>query len=153
MHFAVVCAEDMPRVDAAARAAAAGTRFGTGFLDLYERACKQVPVRPVPPAFYDAPRADVPVLVLSGGADPATPPRHGETVAGTLPRALHLVAPHLGHGVTQYGCAPELIGRFLRQADAPGRGPFAGLDDGKDAGCLARLPAPVVFRPPAFITP
>ena len=153
MHFAVVCAEDMPRVDAAARAQTAATRFGTGFLDLYERACQQVPVRPVPPAFYEAPRADVPVLILSGGADPATPPRHGEVVARSLPRALHLVAPHLGHGVTQYGCAPELIGRFVRQADAPGRAVFAGIEDGKDAGCLERLPAPVVFRPPAFITP
>ncbi|MCU0952199.1 MAG: alpha/beta hydrolase [Burkholderiaceae bacterium] len=153
MHFAVVCAEDMPRVDAPARAAAAATRFGTGFLDLYERACRQVPVRPVPAAFYEPPRADVPVLILSGGADPVTPPRHGDSVAASLPRALHLTAPHLGHGVTQHGCAPELIGRFVRQADAPGRGPFAGLEDGKEAGCLARMPAPVVFRPPAFITP
>ncbi len=153
MHFAVVCAEDLPRIDAAARASAAATRFGTGFIALYERACAQVAVRAVPPDFYASPSADVPVLVLSGGVDPATPPRHGEQVARTLPRALHLVAPYLGHGVTLHGCAPELIQRFVRQADAAGRGPFAGIEDGKDAGCLARLPAPPAFRAPTFGTP
>lgn len=153
MHFAVVCAEDLPRMEEAQRAAAAATRFGTGFIELYERACSQVPVRPVPPSFYQTPTADVPVLLLSGGADPVTPPRHGEVVAKALPRALHLVAPHLGHGVTHHGCAPELVARFVRQADAPGRGPFAGIEDGRDAGCLERLPAPPAFRPPSFVTP
>ncbi len=153
MHFAVVCAEDMPRTGADQRAAAAATRFGTSFLDLYERACARIQVREVPNAFYGAPTADVPVLILSGGADPVTPPRHGEWVAKTLPRALHLVAPHLGHGVTQHGCAPELIGRFVRQADEPARGPFAGIEGGRDADCLARLPAPLPFRAPVFVTP
>lgn len=153
MHFAVVCAEDMPRVDADSREKAAATRFGTGFIEVYERACSRITTRKVPEAFYTAPGADVPVLILSGGADPVTPPRHGDVVTKTLPRALHLVAPHLGHGITHHGCGPELLARFVRQADAPGRAPFAGIEDGKDAGCLSRLPAPPAFRPPAFITP
>jgi pimeloyl-ACP methyl ester carboxylesterase len=150
MHFAVVCAEDMPRVDGAARAAAAATRFASGFIELYERACARVAVRPVPEAFYVPTTADVPVLLLSGGLDPVTPPRHSDLVARTLPRALHLTAPNLGHGVTHQGCAPELIARFVRQADQPGRDPFAGIEDGKDAGCLARLPTPPAFRPPGL---
>jgi pimeloyl-ACP methyl ester carboxylesterase len=153
MHFAVVCAEDLPRVDAAARAAAASTRFASGFIELYERACARIAVRPVPAAFYTPASADVPVLLLSGGADPVTPPRHGDLVARTLPRALHLTAPNLGHGVSHHGCAPELIARFVRQADQPGRGPFAGIEDGKDAGCLERLPAPPAFRPPGLAAP
>jgi pimeloyl-ACP methyl ester carboxylesterase len=138
MHFAVICAEDMPRIDAAARRAAAATRFGTAFLELYEHACAQVPHAPAPPAFYELPRADAPVLILSGGADPATPPRHGARVAQALRQTLHLVAPHLGHGVSTQGCAPQLIARFVRQ------GSFAGID----GGCLERLPAPPFFRAP-----
>jgi pimeloyl-ACP methyl ester carboxylesterase len=137
MHYAVICAEDVPRVDAAAVAAAHATRFGTVFIDVYRETCRDVPVRAVPPAFFSLPRHDVPVLILSGGADPATPPRHGERIAAALPRARHLVAPNLGHGITAQGCAPELITRFFRQGD------FEGID----GACLARLPAPTFFRP------
>jgi pimeloyl-ACP methyl ester carboxylesterase len=138
MHFAVICAEDMPRIDPADRAAAAATRFGTGFIELYEQACKEVPHRPAPPAFYTLPNVHVPVLLLSGGADPATPPRHADIVAKGLPNSRHLVAPNIGHGVSAQGCAPEMVARFVRQAS------FNGID----AACLERLPAPPFFRPP-----
>ncbi len=139
MHFAVVCAEDLPRVDDAARAAVAATRFGSSFIRIYDEACAAVPKREVPAAFYHLSDADVPVLVLSGGADPATPPRHGERVAREMKRATHVVAPHLAHGVSMHGCAPELVANFIRQAGA------AGLD----LDCLNRLPAPKFFAPPS----
>jgi pimeloyl-ACP methyl ester carboxylesterase len=141
MHFAVICAEDMPRIDASDRAAAAATRFGTGFVDLYEQACKQVPHEPAPAEFYVLPKAEAPVLLLSGGADPATPPRHAASVAKALPNSRHLIAPNLGHGVTAQGCGQELVARFVRQAT------FEGID-GK---CLERLPAPPFFRPPTGV--
>jgi pimeloyl-ACP methyl ester carboxylesterase len=139
MHFAVVCAEDLPRVDAEARAAAATSRFGTTFVRLYDEACAAVPTLEVPAAFYGFSDADVPVLILSGGADPATPPRHGERVAGRLKRATHVVAPNLGHGVSMHGCAPDLVAGFIRNAGA----------EGLDLGCLDRLPAPRFFTPPS----
>jgi pimeloyl-ACP methyl ester carboxylesterase len=135
MHFAVVCAEDMPRVDAAATQRAAATRFGTAFIELYRQACRNVPTRPVPPEFYEVSAAQAPVLLLSGGLDPATPPRHGESVATRLGNARHLVAPNLGHGISAHGCAPTLIADFVRDAS------FARLDD----TCLARIPAPAFF--------
>lgn len=138
MHFAVVCAEDLPRVDDAARATVAATRFGSSFIRIYDEACAAVPARAVPDAFYRLSDADVPVLVLSGGADPATPPRHGERVARGLKRATHVIAPHLAHGVSMHGCAPELVAGFIRQAGS------AGLD----LDCLNRLPAPKFFAPP-----
>lgn len=138
MHFAVVCAEDMPRLDDAVIAAAARTRFGNSFDNLYRRVCPNVPVRPVPPEFYSLSDTDVPVMVLSGGADPATPPRHGEAVAKSLKRAQHFVAPNLGHGVAHHGCAPELIAKFIRQ----------GNFDKLDGACLAKLPAPTFFAAP-----
>lgn len=137
MHYAVICAEDWPRVDAAAVEAARATRFGAVFIDVYRDACAAVPTRPVPPGFYAVPRHDAPVLILSGGADPVTPPRHGERVAALLGNARHVVAPNLGHGISAHGCAPELVTRFVRQASL----------DGIDGSCLARLPAPSFFRP------
>ena len=139
MHYAVVCAEDLPRIDAEARARAAATRLGTSMLDLYAQACSVMPTRPVPAEFYTVPASPVPVLILSGGADPATPPRHGESVAARLGNARHLVAPHLGHGVSTVGCAPDLITRFVRSAS------FEGIDE----ACLLGVPAPVFFQPVA----
>jgi pimeloyl-ACP methyl ester carboxylesterase len=137
MHFAVICAEDLPRIDGEARRAAQSSRFGANFLELYGSACRVVPHRPPPPEFYTLPATPAPVLVLSGGADPATPPRHGERVARALPHARHLVAPNLGHGVSAHGCAPETISRFVRQATF----------DGIDGTCLQRIPAPPFFQP------
>jgi pimeloyl-ACP methyl ester carboxylesterase len=140
-HFAVICAEDMPRINAADRAAAAATRFGASFIDLYARACAQVPHRPAPEAFYATPIVDAPVLILSGGADPATPPRHGAALAKQLKNARHLVAPQIGHGVSGQGCAPELLARFIRQASF----------DAIEGACLARLPAPTFYLPPGSL--
>jgi pimeloyl-ACP methyl ester carboxylesterase len=137
MHFAVICAEDLPRVTAARRTEAAATRFGTHFVDLYAGACPAVATRPVPDAFYDIGRVDVPVLVLSGGLDPATPPRHGAAVAERLGRARHVVAPSLGHGITGQSCAPRLVTRFIREGD------FGDLD----FACLEQLPAARFFAP------
>ncbi|MCS7101652.1 MAG: alpha/beta hydrolase, partial [Burkholderiaceae bacterium] len=139
-HYAVICAEDLPRIDAAARRAAAATRFGTTLLQQYEAACARVPHGPAPPEFYALSGAAVPVLLLSGALDPVTPPRHGERVARALANARHLVAPHLAHGISAHGCGPELIARFVRQAHF----------DGIDGACLQRLPAPPFFVPPAL---
>jgi pimeloyl-ACP methyl ester carboxylesterase len=138
MHYAVICAEDLPRMDRALRDAALRTRFGAAFAQTYDDVCRYVDVRAVPSQFYSIPEADVPVLILSGGADPATPPRHGEAVAKRLRQALHLVAPNLGHGVSLQGCAPELVTKFIRQAGF----------DGIDGACLAKLPAATFFQPP-----
>jgi pimeloyl-ACP methyl ester carboxylesterase len=137
MHFAVVCAEDLPRVGAAERSAMARTRFGTAFADLYAEACTAVATRPVPQEFYQVPRSDVPVLVLSGGLDPATPPRHGAAIAARLGNARHIVAPYLGHGLSAQACTPRLITRFVRTASF----------DGLDADCLEKLPAAAFFEP------
>lgn len=137
MHFAVICAEDMPRVDAGERARVARTRFGSAFLDVYEQACRGMPTRPVPDAFYEIPPSKAPVLVLSGGLDPATPPRHGARVAERLGNARHIVSPYLGHIVSTHGCAPTQLARFIRDATF----------DNVDGGCLTRLPAATFFEP------
>ncbi|MEP6607490.1 MAG: alpha/beta fold hydrolase [Burkholderiaceae bacterium] len=137
MHFAVVCAEDVPRIDQSAAAAAAQTRFGSAFAELYREACRMVPTRPVPPGFYSIPLSKVPVLIFSGGLDPSTPPRHGESVSQRLGNARHLIAPNLGHGISAQGCAPMLISRFVRDAS------FERVD----GECLAKIPAPYFFAP------
>nr|MBA3252856.1 alpha/beta hydrolase [Burkholderiaceae bacterium] len=135
MHFAVICAEDLPRIDAAAAAQGSPLRFGSAFADLYRQACRLVPSRAVPPEFYSVPASKVPVLIFSGGLDPATPTRHGDSVAQRLGNAKHVIAPNLGHGISAQGCAPMLVSRFVRDAS------FERVD----GDCLARIPAPSFF--------
>jgi hypothetical protein len=80
--------------------------------------------------------------VLSGGLDPATPPRHGERVARALgARARHVVVANAGHGVMAIGCMRDVLYRFVDAA-----GDDAALK--VDAGCVAGIPRPPMFALP-----
>lgn len=143
MHYSVVCAEDLPRLPQASDAP--GADFGRTDAELYSRACRDWPRGEVAPDFYKIPPAPSPVLLMSGGADPATPPRHGERVAQALgaghpDRVQHLVVKQAGHGVTAVGCVRDLMFRFIdAKTDA------AALP--QDAACATRIPRPVAFQP------
>lgn len=141
MHFAVTCAEDVPRL-ADARDAP-GPIFGDGFARLYRRACASWPRAEVPQAFYAVPPFPRQVLLLSGGADPATPPRHGERVARALgPAARHVVAPQAGHGLLGLACVRDVLFRFVDAADDSAAAAV-------DADCVRGVPRPPAFVPPA----
>ena len=141
MHFSVVCAEDVPRLSQAADRP--GADFGVGFAELYTKVCADWPRGDVPAAFYTLPAAPAATLVLSGGMDPATPPRHGERVATALgAKARHVVVPHAGHGVLGVGCMRDVLFRFID----------AAADDQAlkvEADCAAAIPRPTVFVPVA----
>jgi len=139
MHLSVVCAEDVPRL--AVESDPPGTDFGSDFARFYQRLCSGWPRGAVPAAFYSLGASASPVLLLSGGIDPATPPRHGERVARALgPMARHVVVANAGHGVLGIGCLRDVVYRFI---DA--------VEDRDaltvDAGCAAGMPRPPAFRP------
>ena len=143
MHFSVVCAEDMPRL--AAGADKPGGDFGSADAAFYTEACKNWPRGAVPPEFYAVPATRSPVLVLSGGADPATPPRHGERIAqalGAHDKSLvqHVVVPQAGHGVAGVGCMTEVLFRFIDAKQNSSALP-------QDAVCATKIPRPGVFIP------
>ncbi len=143
MHFSVVCAEDVPRLGHVLDKP--GTDFGDTDRTFYTIACQNWPRGAVAPEFYTVPATPSPVLLLSGGADPATPPRHGERVAQALGaqdamRVQHIVVPQAGHGVAAVGCMNEVLFRFID----------AKLDREalpQDASCATRIPRPGVFLP------
>ncbi len=138
MHFSVICAEDMPRM--AGTAERPGPDFGSLFADVYTRVCAGWPRGSVPPAFYTVPALPAPALLLSGGADPVTPPRHGARIAQALgPSARHVVVPQAGHGVMALPCVRDVLFRFI-DADTDAAAQQV------DTGCAAALP-----RPPAFV--
>ncbi len=137
MHLSVICAEDLPRITPEDMQALSKSFFGRALVEDFVRACEAWPRGKVPADYYEPVKSDVPVLIFSGGIDPATPPRHGEDVAKSLPNAKHLVAPELGHGVSSHGCAPRLVEAFIR----------AGNTEKIDGRCLERIPRPLFLMP------
>jgi pimeloyl-ACP methyl ester carboxylesterase len=141
MHLSVICSEDLPRLPLAASTDQnpAGATFSTQQKDFYLKACADWPRAVVSPSFYTVPAAATPVLLLSGGADPATPPRHAERTAKLLGvKAVHLVAPHVAHGVMGNPCGARLVTRFIADDN-----PAEALR--REGGCLADMPRPGVF--------
>ncbi len=139
MHFSVVCSEDVPLL--AKTMDLPGADFGRDGARLYEQVCAQWPRGGVPPAFYSVPASSSPTLLLSGGLDPATPPRHGDRVARALgPTAQHVVVPNAGHGVMAIGCVRDVIYRFIDAAEDSAASQV-------DAACVKAIPRPAAFRP------
>lgn len=142
MHFSVVCAEDVPRMVPAA--SAPRTDFGDAQARLYREVCQGWPRGTVPAEFYRIPASTVPALLLSGAVDPATPPAQAERVARALgPQALHVVAPHTGHGVMALGCMRDVVFRFLNEPEDA----QALAQARRDAACVAALPRPPALQP------
>ena len=138
MRLSVACAEDIPRIAKAdIEREAQRVPFGRVFIDEFAKACEGWPKGRMAADFDQPVKSDKPVLILSGGLDPVTPPLHGDEVKRSLSNALHLVAPNVGHGVSVRGCAPKLVKKFIETASV------ADLD----GACLQRLPRPMFYEP------
>jgi pimeloyl-ACP methyl ester carboxylesterase len=113
LHYSVTCAEDIPRVSPAeATSALAHLRSKA----LAERALAVCAGWPKGTSAADAAtpvESDVPVLILSGGLDPVTPPANGAEAAKTLSASRHIVARGYGHIVSPHACGPRLIAAFV----------------------------------------
>ena len=135
MQNSVICSEDVPffRVTDDEREAISRTYQGADQLDALREICKLWPRGPVDADLHSPLRSDIPTLLLSGEADPVTPPADAERAAQGLSRHRHLILSGEGHGQVATACVPRLMAEFLRAA-APEK---------LDAACLAEhRPAP-----------
>lgn len=128
MHNAVVCTEDMPFLVESSfdRATLAKTYLGTRTLEGLERACAAWPRGVLDADLREPLRSRIPFLLLSGTADPVTPPAYGELAKQGLSDALHVTVKGNGHGQFGVPCAPRVITAFID----------AGTTRGLDAKCL-----------------
>ena len=115
MHNAVVCTEDTPFYDGEIfdRDALESSYIGPMQLEALEAICSVWPAGVLDPEFKTALATDIPVLLLSGGADPVTPPQFGDLAAVDLGNAAHITGRHQGHGQAATGCMPEVMDRFV----------------------------------------
>jgi pimeloyl-ACP methyl ester carboxylesterase len=136
MHFSVVCGEDMQFItDADAERELGGTFYGDYRLKAYRRACDIWARSDTPASFATPVKSEAPVLLISGEADPVTPPWLAEAAARHLPNSRHIVIPRTGH-YFGFPCVDELIAAFVSK----------GTAKELDAPCLAQI------RRPAFVT-
>lgn len=144
MHNAVVCTEDVPFYDPGAidREALEGTYLGASQLDALLEICALWPAGVIDEGFKSPVASDKPVLLLSGTADPVTPPANARHVVQHLENALAIEVEGQGHGVAPLGCVPRLMAKFVAQASV----------EALDTDCVENLrPAPffISFTGPA----
>lgn len=137
MHNAVVCTEDAPYFDGeqVSRDALDETFIGADQLEALQTICSIWPPGYLDEEFKTPVKTDLPVLLLSGEADPVTPPKYAELAAVDLVNARLLVGRKQGHGQAARGCMPDLIGEFVTDADP----------SGLDATCFERVHAMPFF--------
>jgi pimeloyl-ACP methyl ester carboxylesterase len=125
MHNTVVCTEDVPFYPPEAsidRAQLERTFLGTAQLDALRSLCRIWPQGPIDADLHTPLNTSVPVLLLSGGNDPVTPPEYAEQAQKGLKNSLHVVLKDLGHGQIAAPCVDHVLARFLE------RGSLRGLD-------------------------
>ncbi|WP_091517150.1 alpha/beta hydrolase [Microbulbifer yueqingensis] len=147
LTFSVACAEELNRITAAEVAADSRDSFlGTAFYDLFRRGCDEWPVREKP--YREPAPRDHPVLLISGEADPITPPRYAEEALDYLEDKQHLVVAGGGHINSRRGCIPRLIADFLAEPsskldvsciDSIRRPPFMAAEFGPDLGAVGEM--------------
>jgi pimeloyl-ACP methyl ester carboxylesterase len=115
MHNSVVCTEDVPffhtvKID---RPRLEQTFLGVVQVDALQKICEGWPRGPLDADLHAPLKSDVPVLLLSGGNDPVTPPANGEQTKAGLTNSLHLVLPDLGHGQIGAPCMDRVMAEFI----------------------------------------
>ncbi|MDH3266160.1 MAG: alpha/beta hydrolase [Gammaproteobacteria bacterium] len=119
MHNAVMCTEDLPFVDTdhVDFDALGETYIGAFQFEALETICSIWPPGPLDDDFHEPLASDLPVLLLSGSADPITPPRYAELAMRKLSNARHLIGDRQGHGQIAAGCMPRIVADFVASAD------------------------------------
>jgi pimeloyl-ACP methyl ester carboxylesterase len=117
MRFSVICAEDVPLYE---QEGLSEGYLGEYLVESFRDICTVWPQGQIPDGFHDPVSSQAPVLLLSGEADPITPPANAELAAQHLPNSLHLVAPGQGHANIFRGCIPTIAADFIESGSVQG---------------------------------
>lgn len=122
MHNSVMCTEDLPFIDPETvdMAALEKTYIGPLQYEALDTMCSIWPRGPIDDDFNEPLATDIPVLLLSGTADPITPPGYAEEAMVEMSNSFHIANADQGHGQVIVGCMPELVADFIATADPTG---------------------------------
>ncbi|MFN8421261.1 MAG: alpha/beta fold hydrolase [Anaerolineae bacterium] len=80
-----------------------------------QKICDLLPDPGAAAAYPPPAKSDVPVLILTGGADPQNPPQNMEGYEQLWSNSLWVIFPNQGHNISASSCYPNLLSRFIEQ--------------------------------------
>ncbi|MDP9017938.1 MAG: alpha/beta hydrolase [Candidatus Eremiobacteraeota bacterium] len=114
------CGDEMPFIDDAGLQKEAAHSFaGDLRVRAERRACSLWNVPAMPASFNDIVHSNVPVLMINGSDDPATPPRYAGLALRYLPNGRQVLVQGAGHA-PDTPCTSALIEQFVRASSAKG---------------------------------
>lgn len=114
------CADWIPFLDeSAVRDAAAHSFAGDLRIRAQRRACSIWNVPAMPAAFNQPVVSDLPILMIEGSDDPATPEKYAQAALPYLHNAKLVIVKGAGH-VTETACTNTLVVQFVQRGSAKG---------------------------------
>jgi pimeloyl-ACP methyl ester carboxylesterase len=132
MYMTVTCAEGVPFItESDIVRETRGTFVGEDRVRAHIEACKEWPRGDVPTGYTELVKSDLPVLMISGEADGASPPWYAEAAVRNFSNGRQVKIPHYGHQ-TSGPCVAGLFKTFIEK----------GTAQGIDASCAAEARRP-----------
>lgn len=134
LNLSVTCAEDIPAIsEEMVRDTSARSFEGDVRVRAQQRACRIWNVKPDPARVAEPVRSTLPVLMISGTDDPASPPAYAAQELKYLPNGKRILVKGAAH-VTETDCTNRLKVAFVLAGSAQ------GLDAGSCSGAFRRPP-------------
>jgi len=128
MHNSVACSEDVPYwPEPSDDGGMVESYLGNDQQVILKQLCRYWPRKRS--TKIEQSKITVPALVLVGEFDPITPPRYAEQLESFLLHSTTIIVPGQGHSVSNIGCLPSLVARFIRDPK----------DDGLNFDCVKNI--------------
>jgi pimeloyl-ACP methyl ester carboxylesterase len=129
LHYCITCNEFVSRIrPEEVKPATRGSFLGSWRVRDQMAACQDWPKTVLPADYFEPFRIEVPVVLVSGGTDSASPPKWGEEVKSYMPNAIHVVVPGGAH-TPENGCIQSIRHELFR----------TGATQGLDTSCVAKV--------------
>ena len=114
MMLCVICNEDYPKLTRSSSNYTENTFLQNIWIDRIMNACEIWNPEKSETRLIESKKQQLPVLLISGGRDSATPPKYGDEVLDKFPNGRHLIIEQAGHSFDRMlGCVENIINDFV----------------------------------------
>jgi pimeloyl-ACP methyl ester carboxylesterase len=117
-YLAVTCSESVPFISENEMARETGGTFmGDYRIRVHRQACREWPRGEIPAVYFEPVNSPVPVLMLSGELDGATPAQLGTDASRSLSNSRQILLRNTAHGYAS-DCVKGIIAQFIAKGTA-----------------------------------